>query len=915
MPDDSAVSPEEGEDGEEIEEDDEGDETDETEGEEESTPSQSPAELADRPDEQLVILEVSVPEFTLTRDMMAYYDGAEDDLLIPLWYLVELAELPIDVDIEAGDAQGWFGREDRPFELDLRDQTVVVGDREMELEAGIAERHHDDLYVDVDALFDWWNIEWEFDFSLMQLELDPETPFPPQQRQIRKLRQERLDGFVVDDEPRYEVVPLPYQLWSKPVHEITMQGGLPTAYQLDHDDRRRRTVPQSNRYQLRGAGDLLFMNAHWSIAGSERHPVSRTRLHFERKDPDAGLLGPAEATEVRAGDIRSPSSSLVARGDRGRGVEASSFPLSRPRAFDHTTVSGQKEPGWDVELYRNDELIDFQDDASGDHYHFEDVPLLFGTNEIRVVQYGPHGERHEDVHRYHVGPDMISPGEDHYQVAVSQHNRDMVPIGTARRDTDIDGRPRGVVEYERGIFERLAVAGRFNTLPTSDGRQRFFATMGIRNAFEHAYTAFDATVSNGLALQAAGQTRLGDFNISAESAQMFGGFTSERIPYETHPLRNRSRLRVNGVIPTGDFLRLPFSITMRNDYRSELGNRTRLSKRLSARVFGISLIHNLSLQRHPGASPFFNGSLTVRRRTRTISPIGQISYNLREGIRNYRIGMDWNILSNLNFRGDILHEIGPRHDLTIRGGINHRRETFSWEANVGLSHSGGISVGVGLTTAIGHNPESDQWEPTSRPLTSTGQVVPRVFWDKSQDGTFDEEFDEPIEDAGFIIDGSRQNEFATNDDGRAVLTNIRSNEISDVKLERASLYDPFLVPVPEGHSLVARPGTQAHVDFPVVMTGEIDGTIYRSDAGTPRPAANTTVQLLDDDGEVVDEVRTAFDGFYLFDFVEPGIYTVRPLPEEVADRGLELPDEETVEIETDGTIATGRDFELKPVDR
>lgn len=875
-------------------------------------PPSDPMDVVHRPDEQFVIIDIRLPRLTLTRDMPGYYDGEE--LYIPLWLFVEVVEFPIDVDFEKGRAQGWALTEDRTIDLDVERGTIIIGEKSHPLEPGDVERHYDDLYVRMELLAQWFELQYDFNYSLMRLELEPELSLPAQLRMERAERQQMLDRMVTRDDPEYDLVPTPFELATRPVHDLRIDASVPTARQLRDSDRRR-NVPQTNSYHLRGAGDLFYTNAYWSISGSETHPVRRIRFRMERKDPGGNLLGELGATEIKAGDVVSPSIAHVARSSPGRGVEVSSFPLTRPSDFDTTTISGPMEPGWEVELYRNDVLIDYQSASDADQYRFEEVPLLFGMNEILIVHHGPHGERRKEQEIFHIGRGMITPGEDNYRVSISQHNTDLIPLGTLDRETDVDGRPRIVAEYERGISEAFAVATTMNTLPLRDGRQRFYTTVGVRNSLSRAYTTFDLIAGRGLGIQAATQTRISDYNLVAESAYFFAGFDTERIPRRTHSVRNRTRIRFNGILPFDEALRVPFRLTLENDRLSDLGHRTTLSNRLSTRVSDFVFVHSSQLLRQPEGALSLHGSLSTRRRSRTVSPNAQISYGTTGGIRTAQLGANWRIHNDMQARGDFVQQFGEHSDTTLRTGLNHRLDPFTWGANIGYSYRGGFSIGATISSSFGHNPQTERWEPDSHTLTSSGVVVPRVFWDKSQDGVFNPDVDEPIDEAEFRVNRVSRSDYQTDETGRARLPQVPTNDFVDVKVDKSSLYDPFFVPDPEGHSVVTRPGTVTFVDFPVVMTGEIDGTV-RFDRGDGQfhPAANIGLQLVDETGEVVDETRSAFDGFYLFDFIKPGTYEVRILPEQIGNLHLEVPDEVVVDIDVDGTIVTGQDFNLRRFD-
>ena len=69
------------------------------------------------------------------------------------------------------------------------------------------------------------------------------------------------------------------------------------------------------------------------------------------------------------------------------------------------------------------------------------------------------------------------------------------------------------------------------------------------------------------------------------------------------------------------------------------------------------------------------------------------------------------------------------------------------------------------------------------------------------------------------------------------------------------------------------------------------------------------MQLLDTNGELVKEVETAYDGFFLFDFVTPGRYTLRVDPDQMARLQLEVPPVRDVVV-ADGEILNGMDFQI-----
>jgi cell division protein FtsN len=73
------------------------------------------------------------------------------------------------------------------------------------------------------------------------------------------------------------------------------------------------------------------------------------------------------------------------------GVQVTNTPTTYRRSFGTYTLSDRTEPGWVVELYVNNVLVDYvKADASG-FFKFS-IPLVYGNSHIQLKFYGPWGE-------------------------------------------------------------------------------------------------------------------------------------------------------------------------------------------------------------------------------------------------------------------------------------------------------------------------------------------------------------------------------------------------------------------------------------------------------------------------------------------------------------------------------------------
>src|SRR5262249_47832369 len=93
-----------------------------------------------------------------------------------------------------------------------------------------------------------------------------------------------------------------------------------------------------------------------------------------------------------------------------------------------------------------------------------------------------------------------------------------------------------------------------------------------------------------------------------------------------------------------------------------------------------------------------------------------------------------------------------------------------------------------------------------------------------------------------------------------------------VGIDASSLDDPMLVPKKALQVVVPRPGVPADVQIGLVGGGDIEGAIVKSGG---LGFEGLDLELVDDAGKTAATARTDFDGFFLFDRVPYGSYSVR----------------------------------------
>jgi len=98
------------------------------------------------------------------------------------------------------------------------------------------------------------------------------------------------------------------------------------------------------------------------------------------------------------------------------GVQFTNTPTTYRLSFGTYTLADHTKPGWTVELYVNNALVNYtKADASG-FFQFE-VPLIYGNTEVKLRFYGPYGEEMASVKSISIPFNFLPAKEVEYTVS------------------------------------------------------------------------------------------------------------------------------------------------------------------------------------------------------------------------------------------------------------------------------------------------------------------------------------------------------------------------------------------------------------------------------------------------------------------------------------------------------------------
>lgn len=845
--------------------------------------------------DQLLLLSVQLDGATIADALAAY--GDPQDPLLPLGELSRLLELPLDVDVGQGVVSGRIGESQRPITIDLRSGQALIGGKIVALVPPDSLTTETDIYLRASLIAKLLPVLIKSSPDEMMLLLEATEKLPVQSQRERLARMAGLSGEPQTQDEALRVA-TPYRWIGEPAFDFTTE--------LGYESEKGSPV---TRMEGRVAGDLLQTGfSAWLATDDDARP-SAARVAFTRRAEDGRLLGDLGGTMASAGDVYTPNLTLGPRSMGGAGVVFSSSRIDEASVFQRINLRGELPIGYDAELYVNDILRSGQRGSTAQgRYEFNDIPLVRGRNAIRIVLYGPRGERTERTRVINVGGGQLAAGKTTLDLGIVAQDRAVIDLSDASLGGYGRGRNklRAVMGIAHGISEGLTVTAGLARFTDIGGITRTIGTLGTRSSLlgmaVQADLASDFQSGRAVSLGLAG--RVAGISFLGRHVEYVGGFADEaNTSFDAaRPMRRYSEVVFDLAVPLPGSLGLPVSGRLDRaefiDGGQSLTARARTTASIGRTLVAIGADYNRRTQ--PGFSETrINGNLSAMR---LIDYKWQLrataDFRMKPGLRMETLGFaaDRAINDRYSLRLGATR-IFAANDVALQAGLTARLPFAS--ATLGGDWSTGQNrwrVGLQLNFGFARDPLQGRYRMTPPGPANGASAALLAFIDANANGERDSG-EEAV--PGVTIEGGGR-KAVTDAQGRAFVTGLGDGSMTTLRADVSGTDTMFVTPPPQNITFAARAGGVTTIPYPLVPTSELVARItFRRKDGALSGLSAVKLRLVSAKGKIV-EGQTEFDGTAVFDQVKPGRYAIEVDPDQATRLGMRLREPVFVQIGADG---------------
>ncbi len=745
---------------------------------------------------------------------------------------------------------GFFITEDATFLIDRKKNRIQFRDKVFNLEPEVLVKTETGLYLRTDYFNKVFDFDCQFNFRSLSINIVSNVELPA----AREMRQQLM-----------------YQNLSRLKGTVRADTTIGRSKALFKFGMANWSVVSTQR--LRNVNDTWFnLTMGGTFAGGEA-TVSLNYNNYAQQQllpthPDSNIVRPFDQRQqfyrlrfvnndrpwlrqIIAGKIFTPTiASLFAP---VVGVQVTNAPTTYRRSYGSYTLSNFTDPGWTVELYINNALVDYTVADAAGFYTFQ-VPLVYGNSQIKLRFYGPWGEERFLEENINIPFNFLPKGEFEYTASA----------GVAE---DTVNSKLGRVQFNYGATNNITVGAGVEYLSSIRGANTLpFVTTSMRIAsnllFSGEYT-YGVRARGILSYRSRSnlQAEMQYTRYKKDQKAIIYNWLEERKvmvakPFMTKNFSLFSRLTLNQIILPGSYY-------------------TTTEWLMSGAIFrvGTSLSTNAIFIKDEDPFVYSNLALTFRIPWNILlTPQTQYEYNTHRfmavrceaGKYLFRNGY-LNVSYEKNYRNGITnYGIGLRYDFSFS------QIGFSiWKNNNLTTLVESAKGSIILDSKSGYTGAN------SRSSVGSGGVVFVPFLDLNNNERYDK--GEPR------VDGLQLKQST----GR-MIRSLRDTSIAILDMEPYSTYlfeleskgfesISWQIRKP-AIKVIIEPNQLRRIDVPISVLGEVSGIVYLQEDSLRKEQGGIKICIYKSDSTLVKCILTESDGYFNYMGLAPGDYVIQPDP-------------------------------------
>jgi len=628
--------------------------------------------------------------------------------------------------------------------------------------------------------------------------------------------------------------------------------------------------------------DLLYHSSNLTLSKSDNSDLAASlTLRRYKKSPDEHIFGLFDSYAL--GDISGVSNTLATTVNSGVGMSFNKRPKNYRRRNLETTIIELAPPNWEVDLFHNRRFINKSKVPSDGRLIYESVELFYGLNTFEMKLYGPFGEEEVIIKTVNVKQNPLAQGQVAYFVNALDNKHRLI-------NDQNDDAPYKITNYggsiDYGVTERWQIGASFSAIDSEDQLFSLKNNLSFNNFLLENEFAIDQGGNYAQLTSLTGSLLEGDnYSFQFESADNQEGELVSTFDNDF------SRYNLSYVLPTTAVF-TNFSADYYNDNDSK---RFSLRNMLSKSFQGITLSHTLAYNESElkatntesssasnivgslGISGSYNDiniSSFIHYDPKASNPIlKSSSFDIRKKFtdpykNNHYIGAKYFPLNDKDYRWQLKYNSTWQRDdfqLTFSSTYNAKSE---W----------GLQLGVQFFLGYDYHHNSFIMDKDLSGGSATLDV--HTYLDRQANGAPDVlDYDLPnVEFSG----NPRWTNLKSGVDGRTILPGVSGN----TEFSFAAQWQEGSATLNNNYVVYTHPGAYVDVNMPFFLITDLAGFVIRQQQGEDIGLKNVTIQLLNNEGEVLRTMDTDEDGYFEFLQLMPDSYKVVISSDYLSEKGL-----------------------------